>query len=127
MRQRPSELVAGNEFGGRIEPLVRAMRPVQWTKNALLLAGVVFARKLLEPGPLMMAVLALISFCALSSAIYVIDDLHDAPFDRLHPTKRDRPIAAGQITTNGAWTLAGALAVFGLAIAAGLGGWFLFT
>lgn len=127
MRQRPSELVAGSEIGGRVEPWIRALRPVQWTKNALLLAGVVFARKLLDPEPLSLAILAVISFCALSSAIYVIDDLHDAPFDRLHPSKRDRPIAAGQITTNGAWVLALALAVLGLAIAAGVGVWFLLT
>lgn len=127
MRQRPTELVAGNELSSRIEPWIRAMRPVQWTKNALLLAGVVFARMLLHPESLALAVGAVISFCALSSAVYVVDDLHDAPFDRLHPTKRDRPIASGQIGPGGAWAFALVLALIGLAIAGGIGFWFLIT
>lgn len=124
MRQRSTELVAGARHGSRLEPWLRALRPVQWTKNALLLAGVVFAHKLSDPAALALAILGAISFCALSSAVYVVDDLHDVAFDRLHPTKRDRPIAAGQIGTGGAWTFALALAVVGLAIAAGIGFWF---
>lgn len=125
MPQRPSELVAGVGPGSRIEPWLRALRPVQWTKNALLLAGVVFARKLLDPEALILAILALVSFCALSSAVYVIDDIHDSAFDRLHPTKRDRPIAAGQISHGSAWLYALVLALIGLLIAARVGFGFL--
>lgn len=127
MPQRQTELVAGVEAGGRIEPWVRALRPVQWTKNALLLAGVVFAHKLLDAESLLLAILAMGIFCALSSAIYLIDDVHDLAADRLHPTKRDRPIAAGQITQGSAWLVAFALALLGLIAAASIGFWFLIT
>lgn len=121
MPMHPSELTAGMRVGSRVEPWFQVLRPVQWTKNALLFAGIVFARKLHDPEALGLTLLAFISFCALSSSIYVINDLHDVASDRLHPVKRDRPIAAGQITAGAARVLGVVLAAVGLALAAGVG------
>ncbi len=123
--QQPTEFVASARAESRVDPWIRTLRPVQWTKNALLFAGVVFARKLHDPELLLLAVLAFVSFCALSSAIYIINDLHDVAADRLHPTKRDRPIAAGHISANSARMLALGLATLGLGIAAGVNTQFL--
>lgn len=128
MHQHPDELVAGIRVGGgRTMPWIRALRPVQWTKNALVLAGLVFARKLLDPEALVLALLAVVSFCALSSAVYMIDDVHDIASDRLHPTKRDRPIAAGQISPGSARVFAVVLVVVSLLTAGWIGFPFLVT
>ncbi len=75
--------------------LLRALRPKQWTKNGLLFVGLLFSFKLGELHLLATVVFAFIIFCALSSAVYLINDLKDVEKDRLHPTKRLRPIAAG--------------------------------
>jgi 4-hydroxybenzoate polyprenyltransferase len=82
-----------------IEPYVRLLRPHHWTKNAVVLAGVVFSGRAGDPTYLIKAVLALVAFCLCSSAVYVLNDWHDRAEDRLHPTKRRRPIASGQVST----------------------------
>jgi len=97
-------------------PYWRVMRPQQWSKNAIVLAGVVFSGQGLDPGPLLAAVLATVAFCLASSAVYVFNDWHDREEDRLHPTKQRRPIAAGEISTVGALTLAAGLAAGSLVL-----------
>lgn len=79
--------------------LLRAMRPRQWTKNVLLLAGLFFSRSLLDPVAIGRALAGLVIFCLLSGAIYLINDVTDAPMDRLHPSKRHRPIASGRLSS----------------------------
>lgn len=101
--------------------LVRALRPAQWTKNVIVLAAFFFAlgdRSLtgLTPGLGLQALIAAGLFCLVSSGVYLINDLGDIDADRLHPLKRQRPIAAGRIPLPAAWALA--LALF----AAGVGG-----
>lgn len=85
------------------EPLVRAalraLRPRQWTKNAAVLAPLVFAHKALVPERVLQALAATVAFCLLSSAVYVFNDLVDREKDRLHPLKRLRPIASGALGT----------------------------
>jgi 4-hydroxybenzoate polyprenyltransferase len=83
------------------------MRPSQWTKNGLVLLAVVFARRLTDPGTVGRALVACAAFCLASSAVYLINDLSDREQDRLHPTKRLRPIAAGQLSTRVAAATAG--------------------
>src|SRR5215210_4335464 len=92
-----------------LPPLMRALRPVQWTKNAVLFAALVFDRKLFEPGAVARSVLAVVVFCALSSGVYLINDLRDVASDRLHPVKRYRPIAAGELSASRGLTIAVAL------------------
>lgn len=77
---------------------VRAMRPMQWSKNALVLLAIIFARQLTD-GPMVgRGVLAFAVFCLASSSVYLLNDILDRDKDRLHPTKRLRPIAAGQLS-----------------------------
>jgi 4-hydroxybenzoate polyprenyltransferase len=77
--------------------LLRSMRPRQWTKNAIVLVGLVFSLELDKPQQVARAVLALVAFILLSSAVYLINDLVDMEKDRLHPTKRLRPLASGAL------------------------------
>jgi 4-hydroxybenzoate polyprenyltransferase len=76
---------------------LRAMRPTQWTKNALVLLAVVFARQLLNGPMLGRALIAFGAFSLAASAVYIVNDIADREQDRLHPTKRNRPIASGQL------------------------------
>lgn len=75
--------------------LVRTARPRQWLKNVLVLAAP-FAAGRISDGPALLATLvAFVAFCLAASAIYLINDAKDVEADRAHPTKRNRPIAAG--------------------------------
>ncbi|MBU0676480.1 MAG: decaprenyl-phosphate phosphoribosyltransferase [Verrucomicrobia bacterium] len=101
--------------------IIKAMRPSQWTKNAIVLAAFFFAFGAEERGLglslLWRAVYAMGLFCIVSSAVYIMNDLKDAERDRLHPTKRHRPIASGAISPAQASTLSVVLAGAGLAMA----------
>ena len=103
--------------------LLVAMRPPEWIKNLLVFAGLLFSGKLDEGAQVLDATLTFAAFCAISSAGYLFNDLHDAPFDRQHPEKRHRPIASGALPASVAWPAAVALAAIGLgvALARGLG------
>ena len=98
-----------------------AMRPRQWTKNLLLFAGIIFAAKLGDPARWAAAVAAFVAYCAASSAAYLVNDVRDAESDRLHPVKRSRPIARGELSPRAACVLAGALALAALVLAGALG------
>lgn len=95
-------------------PLVRAMRPLQWTKNAIVFAALVFDRRVFEPTRLTESIAAFIAFCLVSSAIYLINDVRDVESDRNHPKKCLRPIAAGEITPRQAMILAIGLVIVAL-------------
>jgi 4-hydroxybenzoate polyprenyltransferase len=92
------------------------MRPQQWTKNLFVFAGVVFARKVQEPKPLLVSLAAFGLFCLLSSAVYLINDVADAEQDRQHPTKRNRSIASGRLAAPVAVTAAVVMAAAGLVL-----------
>ncbi len=97
-------------------PYLQLMRPGQWTKNLFVFAGLIFGQKLLDPHSVLIAVLGFACFCLVSSAVYILNDIHDRNEDRLHPTKKTRPVAAGRISV-------GAAAFFAaLLLAVGLGG-----
>jgi 4-hydroxybenzoate polyprenyltransferase len=96
-------------------PIIRALRPLQWTKNSLVFAALIFAdRALLDPASVFRSVGAALVFCAVSSGIYLINDVHDAEQDRFHPKKQFRPIAAGEVTPLRGLTIAGLLLAAGL-------------
>ncbi len=97
--------------------LLKELRPKQWTKNALVLAGLVFSLRLLDFTAVGRAVAALLIFCAISSAAYIINDLADLERDRLHPLKRHRPIASGALSVSLARVVAAALLLVSLAMA----------
>jgi len=97
------------------------MRPKQWTKNLLVIAAPLAAGDLGEPGVLGPTVLAFVSFCAVSSATYLVNDCADVEADRLHPRKRLRPIAAGQLSVRAALVIAVVLVLVSLGVAAATG------
>jgi len=76
---------------------VRSLRPVQWLKNGFVLAPIVFSGRIGEAGAWLESLLAMAAFCAASSATYLVNDLLDREADRQHPTKRNRPIASGEL------------------------------
>jgi len=78
--------------------VVRALRPAQWLKNGLVFAGLVFGGKLFDPPAVASAIIAALTFCLLSSGFYLINDVRDLEADRLHPVKRLRPVAAGELS-----------------------------
>ena len=88
---------------------ILALRPNQWTKNAVVLASFIFAlgdsTQGANLGMLYKAVAAAMLFCLASSSIYLINDIRDLPLDRAHPTKRFRPIAAGEVPVPAAFIL----------------------
>ena len=88
-----------------------ALRPRQWSKNLLVFAGLVFAAKLGEPLRWLEACVCFVAYCAISSASYLANDVRDRHDDRLHPVKRSRPIARGELSPRAALTIAGALAL----------------
>ena len=92
------------------------MRPRQWTKNGFVFDALLFDSKLLQLGPWLYSLLGFVAFCMLSSSVYLINDVVDAPADRLHPTKRNRPIARGDISPSLAIAWAAVLAVVALAV-----------
>ena len=84
--------------------LLRALRPYQWVKNLFVLAAVAFAYgevgrvPAANPTDIVHAFEAFFAFCMGASAIYLVNDVLDVESDRVHPTKRARPIAAGQVS-----------------------------
>jgi hypothetical protein len=98
-----------------LSALTVSARPEQWTKNLLVFAGLVFGGRLLEPAAVLSAVWTFSLFCALSAAVYLFNDVHDRVGDRLHPLKRRRPIASGELEVSIALAAAGMLLVGALA------------
>lgn len=91
--------------------VVRAMRPHQWVKNLFVLAPLVFAKQALEVGHFLGAALAFAVFSILSGCVYILNDIVDVENDRLHPSKRHRPIAAGRLPIAAARTALAVLLV----------------
>jgi 4-hydroxybenzoate polyprenyltransferase len=96
-----------------------SLRPRQWVKNLFVFGGLVFSHRLFTAS-LWPALGAFAIFCALSGAIYLLNDVADRDKDRLHPRKRERPIASGLLPAPAALAAAGVLIVAGLGAAAAL-------
>ncbi|MBN8676759.1 MAG: decaprenyl-phosphate phosphoribosyltransferase [Chitinophagales bacterium] len=82
----------------RIRDVVILIRPEHWVKNLFIFLPAFFAARLAEPALLANALLGFTAFCLMASAVYVLNDLVDAPQDRNHPDKCKRPIASGAIS-----------------------------
>jgi 4-hydroxybenzoate polyprenyltransferase len=94
--------------------LVASLRPRQWIKNLFVFAGLVFGGKLLDPHASVLALATFAVFCAMSGVVYLINDVADRERDRLHPTKGERPIAAGRLPVSTAVAAALVLLAAGL-------------
>lgn len=89
----------------------RLLRPHQWLKNLMLFFPPFLSGALLQPGMAEKGALPFVSFCLASSATYVFNDVVDAESDRLHPVKKQRPVACGEVPVKGAACLATLLGV----------------
>lgn len=78
--------------------IIRLLRPKQWIKNSFVLAALLFAVKFYEVVSLTQALMAVISFCMISSTVYIFNDIVDLEEDKHHPKKKNRPIAAGIVS-----------------------------
>ena len=100
----------------RLPAAVRAMRPKQWVKNVLVATAPLAAGRLFEPTVITNVALAFVCFCLVSAAVYLINDVRDVEEDRLHPRKRFRPIAAGELSLPSPWRWPAVTGVAGLAL-----------
>src|SRR6185503_3624252 len=97
---------------------IRAIRPEQWLKNGFVLSPLVFSGKALSWDAQWRALVAFVAFCAVASAVYLMNDVLDQKADRLHPQKANRPIASGLISAGSALTVSALLGAVGLAAGA---------
>ncbi|HVX20629.1 MAG TPA: decaprenyl-phosphate phosphoribosyltransferase [Acidimicrobiales bacterium] len=115
--------VAGRPHGGAVGPLLRAVRPRQWTKNVLVLLAPAAAGVLGRPAALLHVLGAFGVFCAAAAGTYLVNDTVDAAADRQHPEKRHRPVASGELPSALAATCGASLLVVAVAGAWLLAGW----
>ena len=101
--------------------LLISLRPGQWTKNLFVFAALVFAERLSDADAVVKAVIAFFVFCALSSTVYLINDVLDREQDRRHPLKAHRPIASGALSPTLALTAAAVLGVAAMIVASASG------
>lgn len=123
-------MAQAHDTGRSVEPVptglaayVRTARPRQWTKNVLVLAAPGAAGVLTEPGQLGRTAVAFLCFCLAASGTYFWNDVCDRDADRLHPRKRRRPVAAGQISPAAATTTAAVLVAAAIVIGAVVAPW----
>lgn len=95
---------------------VRLMRPHQWVKNGFVFTGFVFARGWSDIDLVQNVTMTFVAFCALSSAVYIGNDIVDIESDRAHPKKRLRPLAAGLLGVGTARLTAFGLLFLALAV-----------
>jgi decaprenyl-phosphate phosphoribosyltransferase len=96
--------------------ILKSMRPHQWIKNAFVLAPLVFASAFDQPDLVLRALAAFLAFSLTAGGVYLFNDIVDVDKDRAHPTKRNRPVAAGRVSIPAARIAAA------LALASGIGG-----
>lgn len=113
----PVQPLGASSAPGGPAAFLRSLRPNQWTKNVIVFAGLLFGQRLVDGAALASAVGAFAVFCALSSAMYLVNDVLDRNEDRRHPIKSRRPIAAGLVSPATALTGAAALSLGGIGCA----------
>ena len=101
-------------------PFLKALRPHQWIKNLFVLAALVFSKHIFDPDYMIQAGLAFVSFCLISSATYLFNDIQDRENDRNHPEKRHRPIASGALGVSTAFVIALIMALVAVWLAFGI-------
>lgn len=100
-----------------LKKMLKLMRPKQWVKNVFVLVPLIFSRTFTNPLYILKTLGALACFIAASSAIYILNDIIDIEKDRLHETKRFRPLASGDVSKSQALVLMVALLICALTLA----------
>lgn len=96
--------------------LFEALRPTQWIKNLNLFAAAILSGKVFETVTFVQSTMAFVVFCLLSSSSYLINDLADIENDKIHPFKRNRPLARGDVSPETALFTAAILLISGLSL-----------
>jgi 4-hydroxybenzoate polyprenyltransferase/phosphoserine phosphatase len=95
---------------------VKALRPHQWVKNLLIVLPLLTAHRVTEMASVVATALAVVSFCLAASSVYLLNDIADVEHDRVHPSKRFRPFAAGTASLATGWLVWPALAAAALGL-----------
>jgi decaprenyl-phosphate phosphoribosyltransferase len=95
---------------------ISILRPKQYIKNGFILFPVFFGGEFFNSALFLPLFLAVFAFSLCSSSIYILNDIIDVNEDKLHPTKKNRAIASGLISTKDAWLYAAAIGLLGLMI-----------
>ena len=122
-RVRP-DLEIVNEKPAAWRPWIRALRPHHWAKNTLIFLPALAAHLSASGGLVARLLLGFAAFCAMTSAVYLLNDIADLSSDRRHPTKRHRPLAAGELSITHALAAATLLAISAATLAWYLSLWF---
>lgn len=93
------ETLAATKNTSLILSLIKIARPIHWTKNFSIFAALIFTGTLFIPFYYTRVVWAFVAFCLATSAAYIFNDILDAKVDRLHPIKKNRPVASGDLPT----------------------------
>src|SRR5688572_25188274 len=99
-----------------LKALIKAMRPRQWTKNGFVFFALIFDKQLFSPEPFLRTLTGFFLFCLISSAVYLLNDIADIGADRLHPEKKFRPLASGELPISMAQGAALILALISLSL-----------
>ena len=81
---------------------IKLMRPKHYVKNFFSLVPLIFALKFTQIDALIKSGMVFLSLCFAASFVYIVNDIKDADKDRLHPVKRNRPIASGRVSAKNA-------------------------
>jgi 4-hydroxybenzoate polyprenyltransferase len=108
------EVVSG--LSKELALVVRTMRPLEWIKNLFVFAPIFFGGEAEHVDKLALVGVVFLAFSAMSSAVYIFNDVRDREFDRSHPVKRERPIASGALPVSTAITAACLLAALSLGL-----------
>lgn len=107
-----------------LKNLARTVRPRQWLKNISLYTGLIFSGWLFTKEKFILETQAFLVFCLISSVVYILNDIIDVPKDRLHPYKKNRPIASGDLPVPIAFFIGILMCFIGLYWASTLGFFF---
>jgi decaprenyl-phosphate phosphoribosyltransferase len=99
-----------------LKDFIRLIRPYQYTKNLFIFLPAFFSGELIHGDVLKKCSLSFASFCMVASAIYIFNDIMDANEDRLHPTKRYRPIASLQVSQKNGYVLISVFLIIGFLV-----------
>ena len=80
-----------------VKEIFNSLRPQQWIKNLFIFAALIFSQNISTLSLVAKTVVAFVSFCVISSALYILNDLRDIEEDKLHPVKSKRPLASGRL------------------------------
>jgi len=107
--------------GNRLGSLIRSLRPYQWVKNLLVFVPAFTSHKVIHEATMLQSLLAFVAFCLCASGTYVVNDLLDLQEDRAHPTKKLRPLAAGEVSIGVGILIAAFCFIAGLGVALSTG------